>query len=301
MPGEHALVLHMHELLQYLNRQGATTFLTVAQHGLVGDMKSPVDVTYLADTVILLRYFEALGPRPARDLGRQEAHGRARGHDPRISDRRPRHHAGRAADRVPGRAARRADAGRRRPDLLDARRRVKRTTVSERALVLAPRGRDAAIAAAMLARGGHRGRRLRVAAGADRRARPRRRPSSSSPRRRSRPPTCAPLSRWIARPAGMVGPAVRPADQPRRRARAQSGGRPLPRRARQRHLPRAAVPSDDAGQPRALGAARAAPAVRGARAAAGAARERGALPHPVRHDGRGLLRHRVRRRRPTGR
>ena len=36
-----------------------TTFLTVAQHGLVGDMKSPVDVTYLADTVMLLRYFEA--------------------------------------------------------------------------------------------------------------------------------------------------------------------------------------------------------------------------------------------------
>jgi circadian clock protein KaiC len=61
MPGEQALILHMHELLQYLNRQGATTFLTVAQHGLVGDMKSPVDVTYLADTVILLRYFEAGG------------------------------------------------------------------------------------------------------------------------------------------------------------------------------------------------------------------------------------------------
>ena len=61
MPGEHALVLHVHELLQYLNRQGATTFLTVAQHGLVGDMKSPVDLTYLADTVVLLRYFEAVG------------------------------------------------------------------------------------------------------------------------------------------------------------------------------------------------------------------------------------------------
>lgn len=61
MPEENALILHMHELLQYLNRQGATTFLTVAQHGLVGDMQSPVDVTYLADTVILLRYFEALG------------------------------------------------------------------------------------------------------------------------------------------------------------------------------------------------------------------------------------------------
>lgn len=61
MPEEHSLLLHMHELLQYLNRQGATTFVTVAQHGLVGDMKSPVDITYLADSVILLRYFEAMG------------------------------------------------------------------------------------------------------------------------------------------------------------------------------------------------------------------------------------------------
>ncbi len=61
MPEEGFLTLHIHELLQYLNRQGATTFLTVAQHGLVGDMKAPVDVTYLADTVILLRYFEAAG------------------------------------------------------------------------------------------------------------------------------------------------------------------------------------------------------------------------------------------------
>ena len=61
MPEENALVLHMHELLLYLNRQGAATFMTVAQHGLVGDMQAPVDITYLADTVILLRYFEALG------------------------------------------------------------------------------------------------------------------------------------------------------------------------------------------------------------------------------------------------
>jgi circadian clock protein KaiC len=61
MPEENALILHVHELLQYLNRRGANTFITVAQHGLVGDMKSPVDVTYLADTVILLRYFEAQG------------------------------------------------------------------------------------------------------------------------------------------------------------------------------------------------------------------------------------------------
>jgi circadian clock protein KaiC len=61
MPEENALVLHMHELLLYLNRSGAATFMTVAQHGLVGDMRVPIDLTYLADTVILLRYFEALG------------------------------------------------------------------------------------------------------------------------------------------------------------------------------------------------------------------------------------------------
>ena len=61
MPEQNSLILHIHELLQFLNRQGAATFMTVAQHGLVGDMQAPVDITYLADTVILLRYFEARG------------------------------------------------------------------------------------------------------------------------------------------------------------------------------------------------------------------------------------------------
>ena len=61
MPEEEYLTLHLHELLQYLNRRGAATFVTVAQHGMVGDMKQPVDVTYLADTVMMLRYFEAMG------------------------------------------------------------------------------------------------------------------------------------------------------------------------------------------------------------------------------------------------
>ena len=61
MPEERALILHMHELLLYCNRSGATTFLTIAQHGLLGDMESPVDLTYLADTVILLRYYEVRG------------------------------------------------------------------------------------------------------------------------------------------------------------------------------------------------------------------------------------------------
>jgi circadian clock protein KaiC len=61
MPDEHFLLLHMHELLTYLNRRGASTFVTVAQHGLMGDMRSPVDMTYLSDTVVLLRFFEARG------------------------------------------------------------------------------------------------------------------------------------------------------------------------------------------------------------------------------------------------
>jgi circadian clock protein KaiC len=61
MPEEQFLVLHLHELMQYLNRRGAATFLTIAQHGMVSDMKQPIDITYLSDTVIMLRYFEAFG------------------------------------------------------------------------------------------------------------------------------------------------------------------------------------------------------------------------------------------------
>ena len=99
MPEENSLILHMHELLQYLNRQGATTFMTVAQHGLVGDMQAPVDVTYLADTVILLRYFEARAGA-ARDLGDQEAHRRPRIDHPGIPHRQARADDGRAAGRT---------------------------------------------------------------------------------------------------------------------------------------------------------------------------------------------------------
>jgi circadian clock protein KaiC len=62
MPSESFLVIQMHELLMYLNERGVLTLLVLAQHGLVGStMQTPVDVTYLADTVIVLRYFEAFG------------------------------------------------------------------------------------------------------------------------------------------------------------------------------------------------------------------------------------------------
>ncbi len=61
MPEEQFLILHLHELLQYLNRRGVATIVTIAQHGMIGDMRQTVDITYVADTVILLRFFEALG------------------------------------------------------------------------------------------------------------------------------------------------------------------------------------------------------------------------------------------------
>lgn len=61
MPEEQYLILHLHELLQYLNCQGASTFLSVAQHGVIGDMRQTIDVTYLANSVITLRFFEAQG------------------------------------------------------------------------------------------------------------------------------------------------------------------------------------------------------------------------------------------------
>jgi circadian clock protein KaiC len=62
MPEERFLTLHLHELLSYLNQQGVLTFMVLAQHGLVGpDLESAIDLTYLSDNIILLRYFEAFG------------------------------------------------------------------------------------------------------------------------------------------------------------------------------------------------------------------------------------------------
>jgi circadian clock protein KaiC len=62
MSGEQAVMLQVHELLSYLAQMGVTTLLTLAQHGFVGsNMNSPVDVSYVADTVLLFRYFEASG------------------------------------------------------------------------------------------------------------------------------------------------------------------------------------------------------------------------------------------------
>jgi len=61
MPEEQFMLLQMHELLTYLNQQGVVTILVLAQSGMVGQMASPLDLTYLSDTVMLLRFFEAGG------------------------------------------------------------------------------------------------------------------------------------------------------------------------------------------------------------------------------------------------
>jgi circadian clock protein KaiC len=61
MPEEHFLTLHLHELLSYLTDAAVTTIVIVSQHGALGQVASAVDVSYLADSVILLRYFETRG------------------------------------------------------------------------------------------------------------------------------------------------------------------------------------------------------------------------------------------------
>ena len=61
MPEERFIVLQMHELLSTLNQLGVITILVLAQHGLMGPMQTPLDISYLSDAVLMLRYFEAEG------------------------------------------------------------------------------------------------------------------------------------------------------------------------------------------------------------------------------------------------
>ena len=61
MPQEQQLILQMHELLSYLSQKGVVTFLINPQSGLVGSMQSNLNISYVADAVMLLRFFEAEG------------------------------------------------------------------------------------------------------------------------------------------------------------------------------------------------------------------------------------------------
>ena len=61
MPQERFLSLELHQLLSYLNQHGVLTLLIMAQHGLIGAVEAPIDLSYLSDAVLLLRFFEAQG------------------------------------------------------------------------------------------------------------------------------------------------------------------------------------------------------------------------------------------------
>lgn len=58
MPGEADLALHMHELLEFLNQKGVSTFLILTQQTLLGEGSGDIDISYLADNVLIMRYFE---------------------------------------------------------------------------------------------------------------------------------------------------------------------------------------------------------------------------------------------------
>lgn len=61
MPGEEFLILQMHEMLSYLNQQGVTTLLVLGQHGVIGEVRTDIDLSYLSDAILLFRFFEARG------------------------------------------------------------------------------------------------------------------------------------------------------------------------------------------------------------------------------------------------
>ena len=83
MPEDQYMLLQMHEIVTYLNQQGVLTFLIVTQSGMVGNMHSPVDLTYLSDNVMLVRFFEADGEiRRALSVLKK----RTGGHEPSIRE-----------------------------------------------------------------------------------------------------------------------------------------------------------------------------------------------------------------------
>jgi circadian clock protein KaiC len=83
MPNEQYLVLQMHELLSYLSQHGVVTLLILGQHGLVGEVRSDVDLSYLSDTIILMRFFEAAG---SVRRGLSVVKTRVSGHEPTIRE-----------------------------------------------------------------------------------------------------------------------------------------------------------------------------------------------------------------------
>ena len=155
MPEERFLVLQMHELLSYLNQLGVVTILVLAQHGLIGPMQTPIDISYLSDTVLMLRYFEAAGHvRRALSVVKK----RSGPHEDTIREFRCPHRGWRSGRRWPGSAVSSPAL----PPTAVARSRSctapRMTAVpdprSEQVLVLAPIGRDAPAAELLLRQAG---------------------------------------------------------------------------------------------------------------------------------------------------
>ena len=85
MPDERFLVLQMHELLAYLNQLGILTIMVLAQHGMLGQMQTPIDLSYLSDAVIMLRYFEAQWPRSTSHFCGKKTQRKPRKYHSRVS------------------------------------------------------------------------------------------------------------------------------------------------------------------------------------------------------------------------
>ena len=167
MPNEQYLMLQMHELLSYLGQHGVMTLLILGQHGLVGEVRSDVDLSYLSDTIILMRFFEAAG-EVRRGLSVVKT--RTSAHEPTIRE----FSLGpdgltigavlRDFDGVlsgtpvyrgtVGALMETAHALPAAPPRTGLRPAGMETAVEHRVLILAPRGRDAGLAAGILARAG---------------------------------------------------------------------------------------------------------------------------------------------------
>jgi len=79
MPQEEALLAQMHDLLTYLSQSGVLSILIVSQHGPIGQgVQGPLDVSYMADPVVLLRHFEAGGPSARQSRSSRSGTGRMR-------------------------------------------------------------------------------------------------------------------------------------------------------------------------------------------------------------------------------
>ncbi len=160
MPEERFLVLQMHELLSTLNQLGVITILVLAQHGLMGPMQTPLDISYLSDAVLMLRYFEAEG-RVRRAISVVKK--RSGAHEDTIREFRLTNEWGQsrpAAYRVSGHPDRRAGLpGRCEPAASDRKTagltgNAGNPENGERVLVLAPTGRDGRAACAIIEQAG---------------------------------------------------------------------------------------------------------------------------------------------------